>query len=146
MRSKVLRRVAGPDGQLELLATASPALAAIPDEVVAAQPNFTAAINLGISASGLEDKEIYLPLQIDPGHWTRIRQGRAHFPVDRLEQLMMLSGNDIPLRWLALRRGYDLMPREDAKDRQLRELRCKVAEQEQELATLVKYGVIKQPA
>lgn len=143
MRSKKL--TTPRPGQMELLMTPAAHAAEVPLEVVAVQQTFTAAINLCISASGLEDKEIYLPLSIDPGHWTRIRHGQAHFPVDKLEDLMQLCGSETPLRWLALQRGYDLVPREDAKDRQLRDLRTKVAEQEQELATLVKYGVIRRP-
>lgn len=132
-------------GQIEMLISAPPKRAEIPEEIVAAQPNLTAAINLCISASGLEDKEIYIPLKVDAGHWTRIGQGRAHFPVDKLESLMLLCGNDVPMRWLARRCGFDLKPREDHKDKKLRELEQQNQELRNEIDTLAKYGVIKKP-
>jgi hypothetical protein len=133
------------DGQLELLMSTPPKVAEIPEDVIAAQPNLTAAINLCISASGLEDKEIYIPLRIDPGHWTRIRQGKAHFPVDQLESLHKLCGNDAPLRWLARRGGYNLVQRQDQKDKLLRDAEQKITELENEIETLIKYGIIKKP-
>ncbi len=143
MRSNLLTTPSA--GQLELLISATPKRADIPDEIVAAQPSLTAAINLCISASGLEDKEIYIPLKVDPGHWTRIRQGKAHFPVDQLERLMLLCGNDVPLRWLSRRRGFDLLPRQDYKDKKLHELEQQNQALRQEIETLAKYGVIKKP-
>jgi|WetSurMetagenome_2_1015567.scaffolds.fasta_scaffold448954_1 hypothetical protein len=143
MRSNLL--TTPPDGQLELLISAPPKRADIADEVVAVQPSLTAAINLCISASGLEDKEIYIPLKIDPVHWTRIRQGKAHFPVDQFERLMLLCGNDVPLRWLARCRGFDLMPRQDYKDKKLHDLEQQNQALRKEMETLAKYGVIKRP-
>lgn len=132
--------------QLELAMAPPASRAEISDAVVAVQPNFTAAINLCISASGLEDKEIYIPLKVDAGHWTRVRQGKAHFPVDQLEALMMLCGNDVPLRWLARRRGFNLLPREDEKDQRMRLLEIENGDLRKEIETLAKYGVIKKPA
>jgi hypothetical protein len=46
--------------------------APVADEVIFAQPTMTAAIRLAANVSGLEEKEIYLPLKIDASHWTRI--------------------------------------------------------------------------
>jgi hypothetical protein len=146
MRSNLLTVPAAGEYQLELaMAPASPR-ADIADEVVAAQPSLTAAINLCISASGLEDKEIYIPLKIDPGHWTRIRQGKAHFPVDLFERLMLLCANDVPLRWLARRRWFDLQPRQDYKDKKLHDLEQQNLQLRKEIETLAKYGVIKRPS
>lgn len=96
-----------------------PEHATISDAVVAAQPSFMAAINLMVSASGLEDKEVYMPLDIDPGHWTRMRRGEAHFPTNKIDAAMELCGNDIPLRWLAYRCGYELKPLMSDLERQL---------------------------
>ncbi len=143
MRSTLLT-AAHPD-QMEMLIASAARRAEIPDAIVAAQPNLTAAINLCISASGLEDKEIYIPLKIDKGHWTRIRQGNAHFPVDQLESLMLLCSNDVPLRWVARRRGFDLKAREDHKDKKMRELEQQNQNLRNEIETLAKYGVIKLP-
>lgn len=78
-------------------------------EIVFAQPNFLAAINLCITASGLEPKEIHMALEIDPGQWTRIRAGDSHFPPNKLKELMEICGNEAPLIWLANACGKGLV-------------------------------------
>lgn len=88
-------------------------------ELVMRQQSFSAAIALCISLSGLEDKEVYLPLEIDPGHWTRIKKGEAHFPVDKLNSLMELCGNQAPLIWLAHSNGFGLVILKSELERQL---------------------------
>jgi hypothetical protein len=105
MASNNLRVV---DGQGELALTRAPQQAVVADEVVRAQPSFKAALRLAANVSGLEEKEIYIPLKIDASHWTRIMNGQAHFPDDKLEAFMDLVGNEIPLQWLAHRRGKGL--------------------------------------
>lgn len=40
-------------------------------------------------------------LGIDRGHWTRIMQGSAHFPTNKLQRLMELCGNLAPLQFMA---------------------------------------------
>lgn len=80
-----------------------------------------AAIALCVQAAGLQDKEVYLQLGIDAGHWSRIVKGDAHFPLDRLGALMDICGNESPLVWLAHSRGYELKPLESEMQRELRE-------------------------
>jgi hypothetical protein len=81
----------------------------LPLDLVVKQPNLSAAIALCVQVSGLEEKEVYLSLEIDAGHWTRIMKGDAHFPVNKLNTLMDLCGNEAPLMWLAHSRGYGLV-------------------------------------
>lgn len=77
--------------------------------LVRAQPTLLAAIKLCITAAGFEaDKQVYRELGIDAGHWSRIMRGDAHFPVDKLPELMDLCGNEVPLMWLLHARGYDV--------------------------------------
>lgn len=115
MRSQKLHQVDGPQRELTL-ANPQP----IAEEVVFRQPTFTAAIKLAANASGLEEKQIYRELDIDAGHWTRILNGDAHFPVDKLTQFMDLVGNEVPLQWLAHRRGKGLVVLESESQRLLR--------------------------
>jgi hypothetical protein len=93
--------------------------------LVRRQHSMLAAVKLCISMAGLEaDKEVYMPLGIDAGHWTRIMRGEAHFPIDRLPDLMDLCGNEAPLIWLLDNRGYDvhsLRRKETEVERKLRE-------------------------
>lgn len=68
-----------------------------------------------------EDKEIYLPLGIDAGNWTRIKKGPRtpngmSFPQEKEEQLQELCGNKGLTLWRAHRDGmgtYDLMQSKD---------------------------------
>lgn len=95
--------------QGELPITRTPTQHSLGEEVIHAQRSFSAAIVLAITASGLDDKEVYLPLKIDGSHWTKIKKGEAHFPLDKLCEFMDLVGNEIPLQWLAHRRGKGLV-------------------------------------
>lgn len=112
-------------------------------EVICKQPNKLAAFTLAVQVSGLEPKEIFMPLGLDKATWSNTMSGKFGFPTNKEEQFFDLVGNEIPLIWLAYRRGKGLHDLEDAKDRTIRELRDKVSEQEKEITTLVKYGVLQ---
>lgn len=121
-KSNNLTGLDGPQPALRLVRTTQ----AVDPSLVVAQPSFLAAIKLCISLGGFDaDKQVYAVLGIDPGHWTRILRGDAHFPVDKLIELMDLCGNEAPLIWLAHARGYDpasLRQRETETERALREV------------------------
>lgn len=93
-----------------------------PYELVVRKQTFLAAIVLCVQLSGLDDKEIYLTLGMDAGHWSRIMKGDAHFPVDKIDSLMTLCGNEAPLQWLAHKRGYQLHLLKTAAERRIEEL------------------------
>ena len=129
MRSKELSQVEHPE--LPLARKADPV--EVPLDLVVKQHSLSAAIALCVPVSGLEEKEVYLSLEIDAGHWTRIMKGDAHFPVNKLNNLMDLCGNEAPLMWLANSRGYGLVVlkteaerRAEMAERALREERDKV--------------------
>lgn len=110
-------------------------------EVITAQRSMIQAVMTCISVSGRDAKAIYIDLEIDKGHWSRIMDGKAHFPIDKLERLMDLCGNDIPLQWLAWRRGKGLHPLESEQQRLMREKDERIAELEKKnewLAELVR--------
>lgn len=129
MRSKNLRAIDHPELPLARKADRVD----VPLELVVKQPTFAAAIALCVQLSGLEDKEVYLALEIDAGHWSRIMKGDAHFPVNKLNDLMDMCGNEAPLMWLANSRGYGLVVlkteserRAEAAERALADERSKV--------------------
>ena len=129
MRSKELRQFEHPELPLARKAD----LVEVPLDLVVKQHTLSAAIALCVQVSGLEEKEVYLSLEIDAGHWTRIMKGDAHFPVNKLNNLMDLCGNEAPLMWLANSRGYGLVVlkteaerRAEMAERALREERDKV--------------------
>lgn len=71
---------------------------------------FKEALRLCKSVSGFGDKGLALELDVDLGQWSRIWSGTAHFPENKIEPFMILCGNLIPLRWLALKFGFELRP------------------------------------
>lgn len=111
----------------------------VSDAVVAAQPTKLAALMLCCHASGLEWKEIYGPLGIEPSHWTRITKGDAYFPNDLEHQLMTLCANEIPLRWDAFKRGYELKPLLSTLEQQLTAERAARLEAERKLEIVTQF-------
>jgi hypothetical protein len=139
-QSKLRNTVDHPPAQTlptqRLLTMAKQPVQEIDHALVRRQPSMLAAVKLCISMGGLEaDKEVYMPLGIDAGHWTRIMRGEAHFPIDRLPDLMDLCGNEAPMLWLLDNRGYDLNSlrhKETETARQLREAHEHIARMEAE--------------
>jgi hypothetical protein len=109
----------GVEQQLELLSPRPKPQAHVSDEVVRKQPSMSAAIDLSIRAAGMEPKEAYISLGIDKGVWTRIMNGDAHYPHEKFTTLEDITGNDIPLRYLALRKNRELKPMKSALEEQL---------------------------
>lgn len=125
---------------MEMPFTRRPDRPSVDAAVVAIQPSLLAALNLMFNLSGLEDKELYLALDIDPGHWSRLRKGDGHFPTNKFEAAMDLCGSDIPLQWLAGRRGYELRPLLSELERQLEAERQRAARAEEKLATVMEFA------
>jgi len=107
-----------PQGELPL--TRVPRVQPVADEVIGACKTFLDALNLQINISGLEDKELYIPLGIEASHWSRIRKGEFHFPLNKLDQCCDLCGNDVVLTWWAWKRGRGLHMLETEAQRLLR--------------------------
>lgn len=51
--------------------------------------------------------EIAALLDIDRGHWAKILKGKAHFPLNKLTELMKICSNMAPLQRLLQECGYD---------------------------------------
>jgi hypothetical protein len=106
-------------------------------EMIRRRPDLLSAINLCIDASGLDDKELQIALDIDAGHWSNIRKGKSncHFPTNKLDLLMDLT-NEIPLTWQALRRGKGTHLLQTEAERQLGEERTRRLQAEAKVRTL----------
>lgn len=118
LRSKIPNAIEQPS----LLIGRTPNQADVSLEVIAKRKDLLAAINLCIDVSGLENKEVYLALDIDAGHFSNIRKGTSgsHFPTNKIDDLMTLCGNEIPLIWLGLKRGKGMHMLETEAQRLLR--------------------------
>lgn len=123
----------GPQGELPLARAAQQQDVSI--ETIRRQKNAAAAFTLACSMSGLEDKEIYLSLGIDAGHFSRIKKGDAGFPPDRLTEFCALVNNHVYPEWVAYQLGCTLVMIESEAERRARlaEDRAKAAEAENKL-------------
>lgn len=106
MASKDLQRLDG-QGELALSRRAQPN--DMPVEVVHRQRSAAAAFCLACQSAGLEDKEIYGPLKIDAGYFTRIKKGEATLQADLLQPFCDLVNNRIYLEWMAYQVGCTLV-------------------------------------
>jgi hypothetical protein len=61
------------------------------------------AVNLCIDCSRQKDEWLAKKLDIDKGHWCRMRKRSAHFPTAKRLALMQLCGNWAPLQFEMLR-------------------------------------------
>lgn len=106
------------------------------DDMIDAQRDMLAALNLCAQLSGLDDNEIALALEIQPAQWSRIRHGDAHMPANKWGDLMDLCGNEAPLLWLARNRGYGLVLLKSEAERQRDEAQAELQAKERENALL----------
>jgi hypothetical protein len=101
------------------------------------QPSWSSAISLCANKSGLQDKLIAADVGVDNAVWSRFKTGQNAPNGEQLDKLMTRCGNEAPLFWLLLRRGYDprsLRRIETDVERENRELRERVADMERERA------------
>lgn len=117
-------------GQGELALSRSAESVEVPFSLIAAQKTSHAALSLACQVSGLDDKEIYLSLGIDAGHWSRIRKGEAHFPLDKMADFCRTVRNRIVPEWMAFQVGCGLVQLKSEAERraEIAENRAKDAE------------------
>lgn len=113
--------------QGELSLARPPAKTAVPMELVRAQRHAAAAFSLACQASGLDDKEIYLPLAIDSGTFSRIKKGEANFPLDKLHEFCKTVGNRIFADWIAYQVGSVLVLIKTEAERRAEEAEARAA-------------------
>lgn len=108
-------------------------------EVITACHTFKDALRLCKSISGLEDKQIAMTLEIDPGQWARIFGNGGHFPENKLITFMELCENKVPVIWLAYHCGYTLHPLKTELENEIDRLKDALAEKDKEIEILAKY-------
>lgn len=120
-------------GELALLRPAQQTT--VPIELVRAQKTSAAAFTLACSVSGLEDKEIYLALDIDAGYFSNIKKGKATLQADLIAQFCGVVCNTIYPEWQAYQVGCTLVMIKTEAERRAEEAeqRAKTAEAENKL-------------
>jgi plasmid maintenance system antidote protein VapI len=93
-----------------------------PDEL-GRQKTLGDAIELCIDVAGLEPKQVGGALKWDKAQWSRWTGGQEGVVWPKLQALMDHCGNDSPVLWMLMQRGYDLASlrkKESELERQLR--------------------------
>jgi hypothetical protein len=124
------------DAQRELGLVRRPDPNDVPVEIVRRQRTAAAALCLAVQSSGLEDKEVYGALGIDPGYWTRIKKGEATLQADLVQPFCDAVGNRIYLEWQAFQVGCTLVQIKSEAERQLEAERVRRREAELKVRVL----------
>ena len=95
--------------QGELSLRRDPVRVAVPIEMVRAKKNQGAAFSLACEASGLDDKEIYISLDIDGGTFSRLRSGKNTLSNDQIVRFCEIVGNTIYPEWIAYQLGCTMV-------------------------------------
>ena len=99
----------GASDQQELALTRRPQQADVSSEFVRSRKNAGAAFTLACDASGLDDKEIHLSLDMDAGTFSRIKSGKNTLNADLVSRFCRVVGNTIYVEWLAYQVGFGVV-------------------------------------
>jgi hypothetical protein len=108
-------------------------------EEVRRQSSGARAIALCAQKSGRLDKIIAADIGAQEAVWSRIQTSGKGFSLEQLSLLMDTCGNEAPLHWLLLHRGYDprtLRKLESQTERELREAQERIAQLERDKRVL----------
>lgn len=103
---------------------------------VSAQPSGAAVIALCASKAGKLDKIVAADIGVQESVWSRVKSGQNSLSLEALDALMTSCGNEAPLHWLLLKRGYDprsMRRMETDVERENRELREQLARKDLEI-------------
>lgn len=100
-------------------------------------PSMSEAINFCVRMSKRQPKQVQMNLDIDSANYSRMLNGTANFPPDKIVGLMEFCGNVIPLIWLASKVGFEIKPSKITLERQLEETKQEVETLKKTLATIL---------
>ncbi|WP_229287747.1 transcriptional regulator [Burkholderia pseudomallei] len=120
------------EDQPELALTRRPDMIEMPIEMIRSKRTAGAAFTLACDASGLEDKEIAMALNIDAGTFSKMKKGMATLNGDALREFCKVVGNRIYSEWLAYQVGCTLVMIQTEAERIAAEERARREEAERE--------------
>jgi hypothetical protein len=91
---------------------------AVPIEMIRNKKTCGAAFTLACDASGLDDKEIYLSLNIDAGTFSRTKKGTNTLNADQMAEFCRAVNNTVYPEWLAYQVGCTLVQIRSEVERQ----------------------------
>ena len=111
------------ESQSELALARKASAVTVPIEMIRAKRTAAAAFTLACDVSGLDDKEIYLAVEIDAGYFSNIKKGKATLQADLTNTFCAVVDNTIYVEWLAYQVGCQLVQIESETERLLRQAR-----------------------
>jgi hypothetical protein len=106
-----------PVGQAELPLRRKPQQATVPREMIWAKRFPGQAIRLAVDTAMLDDKEVYMPLEIDSATWSRILHSKNSLPPEKVSLFCEVVENRIYPEWQAYQVGCTLMLVESEAER-----------------------------
>lgn len=97
-------------------------------DLIHSQKSAAAAVSLACQVSGLDDKEIYMSLNIDAAQFSRIKKGDSNFPADKIAAFCGVVGNTVYPEWIAFQIGCGLVMLKSEAERLADELRAELDE------------------
>lgn len=122
------------DQQGELALSRPASGVTVPVEMIRAKKHAGAAFSLACDASGLDDKEIYIPLSIDPATFSRIKSGKNTLSADLISDFCRLVGNSVYPQWIAYQIGCGLVVLKTEAERRAEQAEARAEEAEKKLA------------
>jgi len=113
----------------------------IPDALLLKCKDLRAAIRMCIETSGLQIKEVAFDLNINKDHLSRMVNNDGdprHFPPELIDKLQDVCGNEIPLKWQAMKRNYGLYELKSAQDLRIERLEAELDEERREKLLMMK--------
>jgi hypothetical protein len=105
----------------------------VPVEIIHGKKSAGAAFSLACDASGLDDKEIFIPLGIDPATFSRIKSGKNSLCWNSVSDFCRIVGNTIYPEWLAYQVGCGLVMLKSEAERRAEAAEVRAAEAEKKL-------------
>lgn len=99
-------------------------------------PNEALVLSLNLSGLNLKELAYLLGYEEHPEQVSRMIGPDGNLPWRRANEFMDKVGNDIPLRWLALKRGYGLIRLQYVVERENEQLRDELVKKDERVAYL----------
>lgn len=115
----------------------------MPIEMIRAKRSKGAAFTFACDASGLEDKEIAMSLNIDAGTFSKMKKGMATLDADVIREFSKVVGNTIYSEWLAYQVGCTLVMIQSEAERLAQEVKVELEKEREKNKFLMQLFQVK---
>lgn len=118
----------------------------VPLQIISSCRTLSSTVRLMITSSGYSEDQVGCALGYSTSHWSEILNGKKNLPWEKngegkggLKEAMDFCASDLPLRWLALSRGYGLFRLKSEVELENERLKAELSAQEAKLATIMEF-------